>query len=249
MLRFCVGEILAWPSSGERRLELLKVTDQNPTSSAGPQKTFFGARFRSDRSYLLMSQDSLTHASLLLKLRDEENHVAWEQFVAKYGPMIFQWCRYWKLQQADAEDLTQGLLLKLFHTLTQFDYDPSKGSFRGWLKTITRNAFHDYCRTRKHGPSGDSKIWLQIQNLPSKDDLADEIDRAYEQELVQQAKQIVRRRVASHTWKAFELSELGDVPVAEISRRTGLQIAMVYVAKSKVIRMLNEEVNKLDKFE
>jgi RNA polymerase sigma-70 factor (ECF subfamily) len=56
----------------------------------------------------------------------------------------------------------------------------------------------------------------------------------------------VRERVAPHTWEAFRLAALEGVPVAEVAARVHLQVAMVYVAKSKVQKMLQEEIGKLE---
>src|ERR1041384_3848949 len=85
-----------------------------------------------------------TRLTLLLQLRQAPSDQAgWEIFVERYGRHIYRWCRQWKLQDADAEDVTQDILLKLTQKLRAFTYDPSRG-FRGWLKTVAYNAWRDF---------------------------------------------------------------------------------------------------------
>ena len=55
-----------------------------------------------------------TSLTLLDRLRrDPKDQAAWSEFVARYGPRILQWCRGWGLQESDAQDVTQDVLLKL----------------------------------------------------------------------------------------------------------------------------------------
>ena len=77
-----------------------------------------------------------TSVTLLTQLRQApSDQAAWGVFVERYGRHIYRWCREWKLQDADAEDVTQEILAKLARKLHAFAYDPSR-SFRGWLKTL-----------------------------------------------------------------------------------------------------------------
>ena len=71
-----------------------------------------------------------TQVTLLTRLRYEPTDQAgWDEFVERYGRHIYRWCREWKLQDADAEDVTQDILVKLTQKLRDFAYDPSR-SFR-----------------------------------------------------------------------------------------------------------------------
>ncbi|MEM7476866.1 MAG: sigma-70 family RNA polymerase sigma factor [Planctomycetota bacterium] len=189
-----------------------------------------------------MNIPSQTRVSLLLELRDLENSQAWEEFVSQYGPKIYNWCQFWKLQQVDAEDITQALLLKLFQQMRQFEYQPSQGSFRSWLKTVTRNAVRDHWRRKKAVTAEKSEVWEQMLNTPAVEDFSARMEKIFDLELLQFAKLRVKSRVAAHNWKVFELSEKGDMTVQEISAKTGVRVPMVYVAKSKIVRLLKEEV-------
>src|SRR5579862_736237 len=189
-----------------------------------------------------------TRVSLLGQLRqDPSDQASWDEFVEHYGRHIYRWCRQWKLQDADAEDVTQDILMKLTQKLRDFRYDPS-GSFRGWLKTVTHHAWRDFEERRRHTQraAGDSFVEQQILSLEAREDLERKLEEAFDLELLEAAKARVRLRVAPHTWEAFRLLVLEGVPVVEVAARVHLQVAMVYVAKSKVQKMLREELEKIE---
>src|SRR3954453_3563224 len=91
-----------------------------------------------------------TRITLLSRLRHAPSDQAgWDEFVERYGRHIYRWCRQWNLQDADAEDVTQDILVKLTQKLGAFEYDPSR-SFRGWLKTVAHHAWRDFEDNRRH---------------------------------------------------------------------------------------------------
>jgi RNA polymerase sigma factor (sigma-70 family) len=190
-----------------------------------------------------------TRITLLTLLRqDPADPAGWEEFVERYGRHIYRWCRRWKLQDADAEDVTQDILMKLSQKLRAFAYDPSR-SFRGWLKTVAHHTWRDFADGRRHPApaAGDSQVEELMRTLQARDDLAQRLEQAFDLEFLEAAKGRVRMRVAPHTWEAFRLVALESLPAAEVAARLGLQVAMVYVAKSKVQRMLREEIGKLER--
>jgi RNA polymerase sigma-70 factor (ECF subfamily) len=189
-----------------------------------------------------------TRVTLLARLRqDPTDQAAWGVFVERYGRHIYRWCRQWKLQDADAEDVTQDILVKLARKLRDFAYDPSR-SFRGWLKTVAHHAWRDFVDSprRARAAAGDNQAWELIQTLEARADLVQKLQEAFDHELLEAAKVRVRLRVAPQTWEAFGLMALEGLPVAEVAATVHMQVAMVYVAKSKVQKMLQEEIQKLE---
>lgn len=188
-----------------------------------------------------------TSPTLLVRLRhDPSNQAAWNEFVDQYGRHIYRWCRQWKLQDADAEDVAQEILLKLARKLRDFAYDP-KSSFRGWLKTVAHHAWRDFVDgQRRVRPIANEQIWELLQSVEAREDLIQKLEEAFDHELLEAAKVQVRLRVAPHTWEAFQLAAIEGLPVAEVAAKVHMQVAMVYVAKSKVQKMLQEEIQKLE---
>lgn len=193
--------------------------------------------------------DSATHVTLLERLyrKGAADEAAWAEFVEKYGPHIYKWCRSWRLQQADAEDVTQQVLLKLAEQMKHFIYDPDK-SFRAWLKTVTFYAWRSFVNglsDRERG-SGDSGVQHVLLSVEAREDLVRRLEEEFDRELLERAVVRVRLRVQPHTWEAFRLTALEGLPGAEVATRLNMKVANVYVARSTVQRLLQEESRKLD---
>lgn len=188
-----------------------------------------------------------TCPTLLARLRhDPSSASAWDEFVESYGRHIYRWCRQWGLQDADAEDVTQDILLKLARKLREFTYNP-EGSFRGWLKTVAHHAWRDFVDGRSLArPATSEPVWELLYSVEAREDLIQKLEEAFDYELLEAAKVQVRLRVAPQTWEAFQLAAIEGRPVDEVAAKVRMQVAMVYVAKSKVKRMLQEEIQKLE---
>ena len=157
------------------------------------------------------------------------------------------WCQRWNLQEADAQDVTQNVLVKLAEKLRDFDYDPTK-SFRAWLKTVAQHACSDFLhgKNRPGVGSGDSHIGRLLLNAEAREDLVKHLEREFDREILEEAMLRVRLRVAPQTWEAFWLTAFEGLSGAEAAGRIPMQVAQVYVAKRRVQKMLQEEVTRLE---
>jgi len=192
--------------------------------------------------------DSKTRVTLLGQLRrDPTNQAIWAEFVEHYGTRIYRWCRKWDLQEADAQDVTQNVLLKLADKMRTFDYDPSR-SFRAWLKTLTHHAWSDFLESRQRPGrgSGDSQVVEMLHSVEARADLVQQLEAEFDRELLEEAVARVRLRVAPQTWEAFRLTALEGLSGAEAAQRIPMQVAQVFVAKRRVQKMLSAEVAKLE---
>ena len=192
--------------------------------------------------------DSYTRVTLIGRLRSAPSDpVAWGEFVEWYGQKILIWCRAWGLQEADAQDVTQEVFLKLSGRMQDFKYDP-QGSFRAWLKTVTHNAWQDYlCKKPQLGRgSGSDSVMERLAAIEAKDDLTRRMEDAADQELLKEAAARVRLRIEPRTWDAFHLLAVEGKSGAEAAKLLGMKVATVFVARSNVKRMLREELARLD---
>jgi RNA polymerase sigma-70 factor (ECF subfamily) len=192
--------------------------------------------------------DSGTRITLLGRLRrDPSNQEAWGEFVDQYGPKIMSWCLRWRLQEADAQDVTQNVLLKLAEKMRDFRYDPGR-SFRAWLKTIAHHACSDFIESRQRPGlgSGDSQVGRLLLDTQAREDLLQHLEQEFDREILDEAVRRVRLRVAPQTWRAFWLTAWEGLSGAEAAERIPMQVAQVYVAKRRVQKMLQEEVARLD---
>jgi RNA polymerase sigma factor (sigma-70 family) len=189
-----------------------------------------------------------THASLLGRLRAQPtDQVAWMEFVARYGPRIYDWCRKWHLQAADAEDVTQNVLLNLARKMETFAYDPSL-SFRAWLKTLTQHALSDFIDRRVAGRvgSGGNEQIDALANSEISTDLQQSLEAEFDRELLEEALARVQLRVSPQHWKVFRLTALESLPGALAAEQLGMKVATVYTAKGKVLKLVQDEIRKLE---
>ncbi len=116
-----------------------------------------------------MSESGETRPSLLVRMRDAQNDQAWSEFVEIYSPLVYGFSRKQGLQDADALDTTQEVRRIVVRSIGRLDYDPRRGSFRGWLFTIVRNELNDWFRKQKSSVvgTGDSTVRRQFDELPA----------------------------------------------------------------------------------
>src|SRR5262245_15050843 len=191
--------------------------------------------------------ESETSATLLARLRQAPaDQAAWAQFTERYGRKIYAWCRQWNLQEADAEDVTQTVLLKLAEKMQTFDYDRER-SFRAWLKTVTRNAWSDFWSGRKIAVAAGGSMAVELlRTVEAREDLVKRLDDEFDRELLDEASARVRQRVTPRTWQAFEMTAVQGKSGAEAAAALDMKVATVFVARSKVQKMLQEEIKKMD---
>lgn len=193
-----------------------------------------------------MAQLPSTRASLLVRIRDLEDQQAWSQFVEVYGPVVYRFARKRGLQEADASDLTQEVLRAVAAVAGRLNYDAREGSFRGWLYTVARNKLYDFrvARSRQCQGSGDSAVQavLDEQSAHQEETLWEE---EYQQQLLAWAADRVRDSFEDATWQAFWQLAVEGKSGKEAAAALGMTLAAVYMAKSRVLARLKEEIHQL----
>jgi RNA polymerase sigma-70 factor (ECF subfamily) len=189
-----------------------------------------------------------TGTTLFVLLR-EYSEQAWQSFVCRYGSRIYQWCRGWGLQEVDAQNVTQEVLIKLFQNLRDFVYDPSRGRFRGFLKRVAHNVWQDYLASQRlpgaTAPGGsDAQEALGAQATRS--DLAEALAEAFDLELLDEAKARVRRQVSERDWQIFQALALDGRSGAEVAAEQDMSVAAVFMVRSRVQQKLRDVVQALE---
>jgi RNA polymerase sigma factor (sigma-70 family) len=195
----------------------------------------------------MSARDDSTNTTLLHRLAlAPPDEAAWSDFVERYGPRIFQWCRGWSLQEADVLDVSQAVLVKLSVQLRRFDYDRSR-SFRGWVRSIVRGAVQDALSARGLAVgTGTTDCLERLASVEARNDLVQRLEAEFDLELLDAAIQAVRQRVTPRTWQAYHLTAREGRPAAEVAKALGMRVGTVYQARSGVMRMLQEQVRKLE---
>ena len=187
-----------------------------------------------------------TSLTLLERLQNNpDDPQAWNLFLERYQPRIRRWCLSWGLQDSDADDVGQEVLVKLFAALRKFQYDPSR-SFRAWLKTVTQHAWIDFVAARRRDPGqAAGRIDTLTDSAEARSDLERQLADAFDRELLEIAMHRVKKRTKPANWDAFHLTAVEGLSGADAAKRLGIPVAHVFVAKHRVQKMLQEEVRSL----
>lgn len=192
--------------------------------------------------------DPATRPSLLLRLRDSRDSAAWAEFVELYAPLVYNHARKQGLQDADAADLTQEVLRAVSGAVGRLEYDPTRGSFRSWLFTVVRNKLHNFRERQRHLPrgTGDTTANNLLRQQPAPEDDSDVLWREdYERRLFTWAAERIRGGIQESTWQAFWQTAVEGKSGKDVARALGMTVAAVYLAKSRVMARLREQIQHL----
>ncbi len=194
------------------------------------------------RPTALPGGDPKTRATLLERLRDASDPLAWDEFFRRYGRLIYALAKRRGCSDHTAEEIVQDVMLRVFEQKDLFQYDPARGRFRDWLGTLVRHRVAD-CRRRPservRARGGDADFTL---GEPEADDAPPDAlcEAAFEEALLLVLLDVVRREMNPQAYLAFELFTLHDLPGAKVARYTGLSRNGVYQAHKRAVRRLRQ---------
>jgi RNA polymerase sigma factor (sigma-70 family) len=186
-----------------------------------------------------MVSNANTRTSLLERIRDGADPMAWDDFFRRYWPFVFSVARRQGCTEHTAEEMVQEVMLAVFEKKAVFSHDPARGRFRDWLGGVVRNKVvarrrspAERCRAR----GGDGDNLPEIESPDEQPDAAWET--AFEHAVLAFLLDRVRAQVHPRTYQAFEAVVFGGCSGAEAARLTGLTANGVYQAKKNVINRL-----------
>jgi RNA polymerase sigma factor (sigma-70 family) len=183
-----------------------------------------------------------TRATLLERLRDGANALAWDEFFACYWPTIYGFARHRGCSEHTAEEIVQEVMLKVFQHRDVYQYDSTRGRFRDWLGTVVRNNVAERRRrpaNRIQGRGGDSGVGV-LEAADDQDGAAAAWEATFEKNLLLALLDTVRRETNARTYLAFELIGLQGFSGKDAARLTGLTRNAVYKAHKRVLERLVE---------
>jgi RNA polymerase sigma-70 factor (ECF subfamily) len=195
-----------------------------------------------------MADSPSTRPSLLVRLRDGRDGDAWRQFVEVYGPLLYGFARKQGLQDADAADLMQESLRVVAGAVKGLEYDPQRGSFRGWLFTVFRNQLLRFrSRQGRAGQgSGDPAAHSLLMEVPAPGEDSTALwQQEYRRRQFAWAADRVRGQVQPATWQAFWQTAVEGQSGQEVAEALGMSVAAVYLAKSRVMARIKQEIRQL----
>jgi len=195
-----------------------------------------------------MSRSPETRPSLLVRLKDCTDQAAWYEFTEIYQPVIYRLARRRGMQHADAEDLTQLVLMAVSKAVERWEHDPQRARFRTWLHRVAHNAIlNALTRGKPDRGSGDTGLLALLDKQPDERGPDSDLLRLeFRREAFRWAAHHIRDEFRPATWDAFWLSAVEGRSVQEVARQLGKTPGSIYAARSRVIRRIRERVAELD---
>ena len=191
-----------------------------------------------------------TRSSLINRLKATINGESWEVFFNTYWELIYSVARRKGLSEADSQDIVQETILKVHKSLDRFQYNRKRGSFKGWLRTITRSRLAEHYKKKQRQP-------LTQQPREDEDDplanLADlqgpELDRIWSEEwsrsLIQRSLAFLKQKVSLKQYQIFKCHCIDEWTVKEVCDALNVNAAQVYMAKQRVGKIFASKLERL----
>ena len=196
-----------------------------------------------------------TSLSLILQATQQDPE-AWERLVSIYSPLVYFWCQKSGLSRADLQDVFQEVFHALARNLHKFR-PIENGTFRGWLRTLTRNKLNDHFRQAglEPKPVGGTEALNFLKKIPAATQRRSSLNHSSgmsgegplsEQAIVHstlcQALANVRVTFSEQSWKAFWMVVVEGRETVDVAKDLGMLPGTVRVAKSRVLKRLRLEL-------
>lgn len=187
-----------------------------------------------------------TRLSLIVRLANRDDQAAWHEFVEIYRPVIVRLAVRRGLQDADAEDLAQQVLVSVSQAIGRWEIAPQRARFRTWLHRVAHNAILNAlsrgATRRTAGPA--ETVDAHQRTAPAGPD-SELLRLEYRREVFRWAARRIQPEFQPATWKAFWLTAVEDRSPDDVARLLGKTVGAVYAARSRVMRRLQEKVAEI----
>jgi RNA polymerase sigma-70 factor (ECF subfamily) len=193
--------------------------------------------------------DSASISSSLLRRVKGSDQQAWRDLTDIYAPLVYSWARQAGLQEADAADVLQETFRSVVLRISSFHKEGPEDSFRGWLWTITRNKIRDHFRAvAVRAPAvGGTDQRIALEALPAQPpELSGDTESNSRSDvyLSQRLLNHVQAEFEPRTWQAFWATAVDNRPAANVAAELQMSIGAVYMAKSRVLKRLRQELGE-----
>jgi RNA polymerase sigma-70 factor (ECF subfamily) len=184
-----------------------------------------------------------TRQSLLIRIKNPHDQIAWQEFVEIYRPAVYRFARRRGLHLEDAEDITQQVLVSLLRKIDEWNTNKQAGSFRAWLLTVTRNAVSNKLgRKSLDDGCGGTSVLQRLSNVADDDEDSTVLDWELWRATFRSAAAEVRPEFQETTWQAFWRTAVQRKSAEQAADELGVSIGAVYTARCRVLKRLRDLV-------
>ncbi len=189
-----------------------------------------------------------TSVSLLNRLQTSPESETWNRLVDLYAPLIRAWLRRYDVQESDADDLVQEVLLSVSKDLSKFTHGGQSGAFRSWLRAILVNRLRNFWKARNRlpeatGESGWVRKLAELENPTS--ELSQLWNEEHDQSVLKRLLKVVEPHFAPTTWRAFCQVAFEGANPRDVAAELQISLNAVAIAKSRVLNRLRQEAEGL----
>ena len=195
-----------------------------------------------------------TRTSLLKRLKDWDDAESWKDFFDTYSRLLYSVAIQAGFGEAEAQDVVQETIIAVARRMPDFQYDPARGSFKAWLRSIIQRRIIDRWRQRSRRPAiaedrpSESSRTALIHRIPDPSPL--QLEQIWETEwqnhLFSLALRRVREQSTARDFQIFEFLVLKQWPMQKVVAALQVKEAHVYVAKSRVLARFRAEIERLE---
>lgn len=205
----------------------------------------------------LRAEDPIpTRYSLLSRLQNWDDQESWKDFFDTYWRLIYAVAIKSGLTEAEAQDVVQEVVICVAKGIHTFKRDRALGSFKGWLRNITRWRIADQLRKRTPAvvghmdnifPTAESHGFdlAQIAD-PAGADQEAIWDQEWQTNLFAAAVERVKRQVKDEHYQIFYLNTVKEWPVGKVARAYKISAAQVYLIKHRISARIKKEIRALE---
>ncbi|MEM7558018.1 MAG: sigma-70 family RNA polymerase sigma factor [Planctomycetota bacterium] len=189
-----------------------------------------------------------TRASLLVQLRSKDDERAWQEFVTIYRPVIYRIARARGLQDSDAQDLAQTVLVSVAGAIDSWE-PREETRFRNWLRKVASNAILKALtrRPKDQAAGGSAAENIFDGQAITEEQLERDMQFESDREIYHRAARLVQAEIASDTWLVFQLAVVEGIPIEQVASQVGKSVGAAYAARGRVMKRLQAAVERLQK--
>jgi len=187
------------------------------------------------------SMENLTSASLLRRIRDESDVIAWEDFAARYYQVMERWLKAQGVDDHDASDIAQEVMVFLTREISRFEHNGRPGAFRNWLRRVTANRMREFFRKRSRHEKKKANLVSMAEDLQAgRGEMTRIWNLEHDRFVLEHLLRSVSDQFQVNSLVAFRKVVLEERPAQEVADELGMSLGAVRVAQSRVLRSLRE---------
>ena len=160
----------------------------------------------------------LTHEELVALIAHSKSKKAFKILFDYFAPRLKSYLLNFKISNQKAEDITQEVMIVLWHKADKFN--PEKAKISTWLFRVARNKYIDSVRRQKY-PMVNSDDHMHEMVAPEKTDR--NIEQVQNSDLIRNA----MKTLNDDQQKVIELSFFHELSHSQIAEKTGLPLGTV----------------------